>query len=88
MIKFLVSDQSDFLAIKTGQIENIAEGNYSFALVNIFKQIGGAKNVQITSEDKETDYKQKAKQQNAGVTLSPCYFTLLTSVLVLVFGLL
>uniref|UniRef100_A0A7E4VV35 TPM_phosphatase domain-containing protein n=1 Tax=Panagrellus redivivus TaxID=6233 RepID=A0A7E4VV35_PANRE len=50
-------DQTDFIAIKISQESFLAEGNYTFALTNIFKQIGGAQNIQVTSEDKETDYK-------------------------------
>uniref|UniRef100_A0AC35FAK4 Uncharacterized protein n=1 Tax=Panagrolaimus sp. PS1159 TaxID=55785 RepID=A0AC35FAK4_9BILA len=81
-------DQSDFLAIKAGQDSYLAEGNYTFALVNIFKQIGGAKNIQVTSEDKETDYKQKAKPNNNALIFSPSYLTLISSFIVLIFGLL
>uniref|UniRef100_A0AC34FD71 Transmembrane protein n=1 Tax=Panagrolaimus sp. ES5 TaxID=591445 RepID=A0AC34FD71_9BILA len=81
-------DQGDFIAIKAGQDSYLAEGNYTFALVNIFKQIGGAKNIQVTSEDKETDYKQKANNHNNGIIFFPSFLTLFSSFIVLAFGLL
>jgi len=63
-------DQSDFRAIKTGQEHYLIEGNYTFALTNIFKQIGGAKNIQATSEDKATQYKLHNQKHNSSPALT------------------
>ncbi|TKR81626.1 hypothetical protein L596_015468 [Steinernema carpocapsae] len=48
---------SDFTAVVSGQQTNIAEGKFTSGLVNIFKQIGGARNIQEGSLDAKESYK-------------------------------
>ncbi|KAK0406290.1 hypothetical protein QR680_018483 [Steinernema hermaphroditum] len=49
---------ADFTAVVSGQQTNIGEGKYTSGLVNIFKQIGGARNIQEGSTDEEKNYKE------------------------------
>uniref|UniRef100_A0A1I8A7V8 TPM_phosphatase domain-containing protein n=1 Tax=Steinernema glaseri TaxID=37863 RepID=A0A1I8A7V8_9BILA len=49
---------ADFTAVVSGQQTSIGEGKFTSSLINIFKQIGGARNIQEGSTDEEQNYKQ------------------------------